>query len=208
LKKLLLPAVALAALAMLGLVALSLQWRDRGAAEGPAPTTAAAGVAGSAWAGANAQQPVLVPVAENQGRIQIVPPPRLAPLPPTVVEPLFAPDARVKIGETAKLRFAAHDRASGLPESLDHLSATVSHGKDPELKLPVEEVENGVYQVPFNPHGPGQFTIVLSQDGIPVSSRKVGVAGVAGTAGGDAVDPLDEDPRVYRARTSGKGRWR
>jgi len=164
-------------------------------------------MAGSASIVGNAQ-PILVPVAEDPGRIEIVPPPRLAPLPPTVVEPLFAPDARVKIGETAKLRFAARDRASGLPESLDHISASVFHGKDPELKLPVEEVENGVYQVPFTPHGPGQFTIVLNEDGAPVSSRKVGVAGVAGTGGRAAVDPPDEDPRVYRARTSGKGRWR
>jgi hypothetical protein len=193
---------------MLCLVALSFL-RGNAPAEQSAGTTSMTSMAVPAL---SEMLPAAVPalaVSEERSPLEMVKPARIAALPAMIVEPLFEPDARVKIGEKAKLRFAARDRASGMPESLDHLSASVFHANDPELKLQVEEVENGVYEVGFTPHGPGQFNVVLKDDGVPVGSEKVGAAGVAGVpAGADPADPLSEDPRTYRARTSGRGRRR
>jgi hypothetical protein len=206
-KKLWLPAVTLLGVLILAVVALSWGKRrdapiDEGAEAGSATALAAAAAARfDGFDGA----PAPVPVREDKGRLPIVERPRMAPLPPMVVEPLFDPDARVKIGEPTKLRFAVRDRASALPESLDDVSASVRHGNDPEMKLPVQEVDNGVYEVPFTPHGPGQFTIVLSENGTPVGSRSVGAAGVAGAQANADPDFLSVDPREYRARTGGRG---
>jgi hypothetical protein len=204
-KKLWLPAVTLVGVLILAVVALSWGKRRDAPTEEVAPPTTAAVLADPSPSDGFGGFAAPSPVREDKGRLQIVERPRLAPLPPTVVEPLFEPDARVKIGETTKLRFAVRDRASALPESLDDVTASVRHGNDPELKLPVEEVDNGVYEVPFTPHGPGQFTIVLSENGNPVGSRSVGAAGVAGATATPDADFLSVDPREYRARTGGRG---
>src|SRR5258708_12644970 len=87
------------------------------------------------------------------------------------VEPLFEPDMRVKLGETAKLKFAARGKTSRLPESGANVSASVFHGSGPALRLTVDEVDEGVYEVPFTPHGPGQFKVVLSLGGVPIGSH-------------------------------------
>jgi hypothetical protein len=206
-KKLWLPAATLLGVLILAVVALPWGRRDASTDEGAEAASAnvSAAAAPSPSDGFGEIAPP-VPVREDKGRLQIVDRPRMAPVPPQVVEPLFAPDARVKIGETTNLRFAVRDRASAVPESLEDVSASVRHGNDPEMKLPVEEVDNGVYEVPFTPHGPGQFTIVLSENGNPVSSRSVGVAGVSGASALDDVDPLlSVDPVAYRARTGARG---
>ena len=90
------------------------------------------------------------------------------------------------------------------------MSASVKDGRGHELPLPVEEVEDGVFEVPFTPRGPGQFQIVLSMGGIPIGSGKVGVAGVAGSPNTptDIANELSVDPREARVRTSGRGRRR
>jgi hypothetical protein len=148
-------------------------------------------------------------VIEDKGRLEIVRPVQ-QPLPPTVVEPLFEVDARLTLNETTKLKFAAHDRASGRPLSGATVTASVIQGKGPALPLSVEEVEDGVFEVPFTPRGPGQFQIALNVDGVPSGSRKVGVVGAVGATDGkvDIVDPLSVDPRDPRARTSGRSRRR
>jgi hypothetical protein len=207
-KKLWLPAVTLLGVLILAVVALSWGRRDTSTDEGALAASANASAAASPWPSDGfGEVAAPVPVREDKGRLQIVDAPRMAKVPTTAVEPLFEPDARVKIGETTKLRFAVRDRASDLPESLDAVSASVRHGNDPEMKLPVQEVDNGVYEVPFTPHGPGQFTIVLNENGNPVGSRSVGAAGVAGASGNvDDVDPLlSVDPVAYRARTGARG---
>jgi hypothetical protein len=156
-------------------------------------------------------QPLEYPrvVIEDRGRLEIVRPVQ-QPLPPTVVEPLFEADARLTLNETAKLKFAAHDRASGRPLSGATVTASVTQGKGPALPLSVEEVEDGVFEVPFTPRGPGQFQIALNVDGVPSGSRKVGVVGAVGAADNrvDIVDPLSVDPRSPRSRTSGRSRRR
>jgi hypothetical protein len=206
-KKWRLLAAYLAVFAMVCLVALYSRRKAPAGQRGD--TSSVTGVAGSPPFPVLQAAARAVPVPGQRASLDRMRAARTAPLPATEVEPLFEADARVKIGEKAKLRFAARDRASGLPESLDHLSASVFHGNDPELKLRVEEVENGVYEVGFTPGGPGQFNVVLSENGTPLGSRKVGAVGVAGApAGDDAGDPLSEDPRVHRARTVGRGRLR
>jgi hypothetical protein len=52
--------------------------------------------------------------------------------------------------------------------------------------------------------------VVLSKDGVPIGSQRVGVVGVAGAPNSkvDIIDPLSVDPRQYRARTAGRGRRR
>jgi len=150
------------------------------------------------------------PVVPEQGSHFEVVRPKVDPLPPTVAEPLFDPDARIKIGETANLKFAATDRVSGKPVSGAVVTATVSRAGGPPAPLKAEEVEDGVFQVAFTPTGPGQFEIGLNVDGVPAGSRKVGVVGVAGDPKGkvDVIDPLSIDPREWRARTAGRGRLR
>jgi len=152
--------------------------------------------------------PAIVP--EERGRIEIVRPAKTEDLPPVQVRPLFETDMRVKLNDKAKLQFAARDRASGHAVSGAKVSASVFHGKDPEQHLPVSEVDDGVFEVPFTPRGPGMFNVVLSMDGVPVGSGKVGVVGATGASDGktDVIDPLSVDPTQYRARTPGRARRR
>jgi hypothetical protein len=187
---------------LLCLVAIYFLKRDR-PAEDPAGLASVAGTS---------QQPQDYPraVVEDKGRLEIVRPVKVAPLPATIVEPLFEPDMRLPIGEAAKLKFAARDRASGLPVSGATVTASVVQGAGPARPLPTEEVDDGVFEVPFTPPGPGQFRVALSVDGVVVGSRNVGVVGAAGATDGkvDVIDPLSVDPREPRARTSGRSRRR
>jgi hypothetical protein len=152
--------------------------------------------------------PAIVP--EGRGQIEIVRPARIEDLPPVQVEPLFDTDTRLAANQTAKLRFAARDRATGHPVSGANVSASVLHGKDPEQGLKVDEVEDGIFEVELTPHGPGRFDVRLSVDGAVAGSRKVGVVGVAGdpSARTDVIDPLSVDPTQFRARTPGRARRR
>ena len=188
-------------LGLLCLVAIYFLKGDR-PTEDPASLSSLAGVS-------QPREPPRV-VPEDRGGFEIVRPAKVEPLPATVVEPLFEVDARLKLNETTKLKFAARDRASGLPLSGATVTASVSHGGGPALPLSVEEVEDGVFEVPFTPHGPGQFQVALNVDGVLAGSRKVGVVGATGATDGvvDIGNPLSVDPRVSRARTSGRGRRR
>src|SRR4051812_16174451 len=111
---------------MLCLVALSL---GKGSDRAGEVAVADAGTTTVAAPPSGELAPALVPVGEDRGRLQIVAAPKYAPVPKAAVEPLFQADERVKIGETTKLRFAVKDRASGLPQSLEQVSASVTHGK-------------------------------------------------------------------------------
>ncbi|HET7785528.1 MAG TPA: hypothetical protein VFL36_06120 [Myxococcales bacterium] len=127
-------------------------------------------------------------------------------LPPPEMKPLFDPNMRLNLGETTTLRFAAPNAEARDLASSRGVTASVFHRSDPERQLPVREVENGVYEVPFQPYGPGQFQVVLNVGGVPAGTQKVGVIGAAGRADAtvDIVDPLLVDPRDFRARTGGQ----
>jgi putative ubiquitin-RnfH superfamily antitoxin RatB of RatAB toxin-antitoxin module len=192
----------LVVLGLLCLVAIYFLNRDR-------PAQDPASLASVAGGGQQPQEPPRV-VIEDRGRIEIVRPVKVESLPPTIVEPLFEPGMRLPIGETAKLKFAARDRVSGLPVSGSIVTASVLQGAGPARPLPAEEVEDGVFEVPFTPRGPGQFQVSLNVDGVVAGSRRVGVVGAVGATDGkvDIVDPLSIDPRDPRARTAGRSRRR
>lgn len=126
--------------------------------------------------------------------------------PPPEMRPMFDPGMRLHLGETATLKFAAREADSRAPARPREVTASVLHGRDPERRLPVREVDEGVYEVPFQPHGPGQFQIVLDVDGVRAGSQRIGVIGAAGRIDGavDIADPLSVDPRDFRARTGGQ----
>jgi hypothetical protein len=130
--------------------------------------------------------------------------------PPLEMKPLFDPNMRLHLGETATLKFAANDLDTRARAQGGEVTASLFHGRDPERKLPVHEVDEGVYEVPFQPHGPGQFQVVLNVNGVPAVSQRLGVIGAAGRSDGavDIVDPLSVDQREFRARTGGKQRRR
>jgi hypothetical protein len=130
--------------------------------------------------------------------------------PPAEMRPLFDPNMRLNLGETAILKFAAPNAESRDLASARGVTASVFHGRDRERRLPVREVEDGVYEVPFQPYGPGQFQVVLNVGGAPAGSQKIGVIGAAGRTDAkvDIVDPLLVDPRDFRARTGGQFRRR
>jgi hypothetical protein len=165
---------------------------------------AAATVAGEIAAPRYPQYPEVV--QEDHGRIEIVRPYK-AELPATVAEPLFAVGERLQLGEEAKLQFAARDRESGKPVSGVTVTASVSGPGGMKETLPAEEVEDGVFEVPFTPRGPGRFQIALAVDGTVVGSRNVGVVGAAGgSTRVDVGDPLSVDPRTRRSRSVGRVR--
>ena len=149
-------------------------------------------------------------VHEDHGRLETIRLRAQPPLPTIAVEPLFDPSVRVRIDQTADVKFAVRDRASGLPLSGHQVTASLLHNGEPPADLETKEVEDGVFDASFTPHGPGQFTVVLDIDGVPVGTRKIGVVGtVGGAAQTDLTDAfLSEDPRVPRARTSGRTRIR
>lgn len=146
----------------------------------------------------------------SQRRVARVKPATPETLPPVRAEPLFQAGLRANQEQTTRLRFALHDRIAGFAAPGAALSASVFHGTDPELRLPVEQVDDGVFEVPFTPHGPGQFNVVLSLNGVPVGSGKVGVVGAVGARGDRALlDPLSAlDPVEFPARTPAMGRRR
>jgi YtkA-like len=149
-------------------------------------------------------------VQEDHGRIEIVRPFKAPELPETIAEPLFEAGERLKLGEEAKLQFAAHDRASGKPISGATVTASITGPGGAKATLPAEEVEDGVFEVPFTPRGPGRFQIALNVDGVQVGSRNVGVVGAVGSHSQevDVGEPLSVDPRSRRARTGGGFRRR
>jgi hypothetical protein len=114
-------------------------------------------------------------------------------------EVMMEPPIRVKFGEAPTLRFALGDKAVINP------SASVFHGNDPVLQLPVLNEGDGNYDVAFTATGPGQFNVVLNDGGVPIASKRVGVVGVAGAPGQSAdQDFLSVDPRQPRMRTAGR----
>jgi hypothetical protein len=126
---------------------------------------------------------------------------------PVQMRPLFDTNLRLKLGDNAMLKFEARDAVSGAPlTSRRQVTASLSDGRGPERPLEVREDQDGNYEVPFTPHGPGDFNVTLNVDGVPSGSQRIGVVGAAGRTDGvvDLIDPLSVDPRDYRARTGGQ----
>lgn len=147
-------------------------------------------------------------MAEDKGHLEIVQAPQFDFQPLVDADTTVGSEARAELGESTKLRFAARDKA-GSQKAGGKVTASVSHGTDPVQQLEVERVAEGVFDVPFTPSGPGQFNVVLSVDGAPVGSERVGVAGAVGASNGKTdVDPLATDPVQVSTRKGGRGRRR
>jgi len=125
------------------------------------------------------------------------------------LRPMFDGKMRLESGKPAKLRFVA--RASGAPASSAEVSVSVFHPGEPEHRLPAHEIEEGVYEATFTPHGVGGYRVTLLSGGVPISSAlpvKLGVVGVVGAADPTVTDitgSTSYDPRTTR---TGRGRRR
>jgi hypothetical protein len=147
-------------------------------------------------------------VYEDRGSIRTFERVQVRALPAVEVEPLFEAGTHLKAEETTTLRFAARDRATGKPPR-GVTTASLFHGSDPPVLLKVEEVSEGTFEVPVTPHGPGRFDVVLSVNGAPIGSQRLGVVGtVGGTSGEEDFLDFTADQRAGRARPSGRGRTR
>jgi hypothetical protein len=142
-------------------------------------------------------------VYEDKGHLEIVRHVTIEEV-PVAREVVPEPPVHVKFGASSTLEFRLRNK-HGSPLRLVKPSASVLHGTDAPLEVPVVDAGNGVYDVPFAPGAPGRFEVVLNDGGVPVATKKVGVVGVAG-APGDGTDPdfLSVDPRSPRMRTSGR----
>jgi hypothetical protein len=125
------------------------------------------------------------------------------------LRPMFDRKMRLESGKPAKLRFVA--RASGAPASSAEVSVSVFHPGEPEHRLPAHEVEEGVYEATFTPHGVGGYRVTLLSGGMPISSAppvKLGVVGGVGAGDPTVTDitgSTSYDPRTTR---TGRGRRR
>jgi hypothetical protein len=155
---------------------------------------------------AAAQPELAAPSVVEESPIQLV---RGRP-PPAEMKPLFDPNMRLNLGEAATLKFALQDAQSRAAAAGKEVTASVFHGRDPARRLPVHDEGDGVYDVPFQPYGPGRFQVVVNVGGVPAATQQIGVIGATGRADAtvDIVDPLSVDPRDFRARTGGKQRRR
>jgi hypothetical protein len=125
------------------------------------------------------------------------------------LRPMFDRKMRLESGKPAKLLFVA--RASGAPASSAEVSVAVFHPGEPEHRLPAHEIEEGVYEATFTPHGVGGYRVTLLSGGVPISSAppvKLGVVGAVGAADPTLTDitgSTSYDPRTTR---TGRGRRR
>jgi hypothetical protein len=173
---------------------------------GPAPVATSspedrpspAGVAAVA-----SQPPSAGPVAEKQAA---------AAKKDLEVRPMFDRRTRLESGKPAKLRFVA--RASGAPASSADVSVSVFHPGQPEHRLPAEEVEEGVYEATFTPHGVGGYRVTLLSGGMPIPAVPQVLLGVVGAVGApdptvtDITDSTGYDPLTTRSKGTGRGRRR
>jgi hypothetical protein len=122
--------------------------------------------------------------------------------------PLFDTNKRFKPKQTFKLRFRAREKASGAPVALDDISFSLRHGPvDPGTRLPARELKEGVFEVPFTPLGPGQYTVVASIRGAPAAAIPPVRLGVVGVADGLIEEPTEADVDAMRkGRKVGKRR--
>jgi hypothetical protein len=128
------------------------------------------------------------------------------------VRPMFDRRTRLESGKPAKLRFAV--RASGAPAASADVSVSVFHPGEPEHRLPAYEVEEGVYEATFTPHGVGGYRVTLLSAGMPISSVPAVKLGVGGAVGApdptltDITGSTSYDPLTTRSKGTGRGRRR
>jgi hypothetical protein len=140
-------------------------------------------------------------VHQDMGRLEVVQ--RVAIPEVQLAHEVVDPPVRVNFGDAPTIKFSLKDKV------LAHPSASVFHGNDDVLHVPVLDAGDGDYEVAFTPTGPGQFQVVLDDGGTRVASKRIGVVGVAGAPGQSSdADFLSVDPREPRMRTAGRASLR
>jgi hypothetical protein len=167
---------------------------------GPAAATRLAAPAVSTAGIAGAQRPGII--FEERGHFQAAQAVTIEAVP----EGAPQEEQRVALGDTATVPFTVRERGTHSPRTGAHLKALAYRGNERPVEAPVKETGKGNYEVAFRPDGPGQYNVVMSEDGIPLGAKRVGVVGAAGVNGALA-DPLkldEADPQTFRARTPGR----
>ena len=123
---------------------------------------------------------------------------------PALFEAPTPPGQQVRIGfgDTTTIKFNQPRAHSGM--GVGHMTARAFRAQDKPVELEVTKTAKG-FEVPFTPQGPGQFNVVLSENGSPVGAQQVGVLGAVGAP--DLNDPnklFEVDPMQFRARTPGR----
>jgi hypothetical protein len=106
--------------------------------------------------------------------------------------PLFDAYTMFKVRERVQLRFRAREALSGIPIRSRDISFSLRRGrKGAARKLHMKAVKKGIFEVPFSPHGPGQYWVTVSVRGATAES----IPGVRLWVVGLAQDP----PGYFRA---------
>jgi hypothetical protein len=113
--------------------------------------------------------------------------------------PLFDTHQRFQPEKTFKLRFRA--TREGAPVAASEISFTLRHGRD-AVAMPVRAVKPGVVEVRFQPSGPGQYAVVPSVYGAPLTATPPVHIGVVGLSYGIVEVPPEEDAEFLKHRTS------
>jgi hypothetical protein len=153
-----------------------------------APAVQAAGVSPSV-------EPMTVGIVREEIRAapQVAPALYTAPTPP-------GQEMKLGLGDTLPLKFTPPIERMKSGMGVGRMHAQAFRGQDKPIELEVKKVDKGV-EVNFSPEQPGQFNVVLSEDGNPVAAQKVGVIGVVGQNLTDpealfAADPVEPHQRV------------
>jgi len=118
--------------------------------------------------------------------------------------PLFDTHQRFQPEKTFKLRFRATRK--GAPVAASEISFKLRHGRD-ELAMPVRAVKPGVVEVRFQAPGPGQYALVPSVYGEPLTATPPVHVGVVGLSYGIVEVPPEEDAEFLKQRGTSKARF-
>jgi hypothetical protein len=125
--------------------------------------------------------------------------PRVAPALYTAPTPA-GQEMKLGLGDTLPIKFTPPIERMKSGMGVGRMTAKAYRGQDKPIELEVKKVDKGV-EVSFSPEQPGQFNVVLSEDGNAVGAQKVGVIGAVGQNLTDpealfAADPLESHQRI------------
>ena len=117
------------------------------------------------------------------------------------VAPLFDVNTRFKKKKAVKLRFRAQYKGAGAPLAPNDISFSLKDPKGTESPMPARLVKKGVFEVPFTPPGPGQYTVTVAIRGVREGAVRPIHLGVLGVADGLIELPEEKDKEFLRKRT-------
>jgi hypothetical protein len=121
------------------------------------------------------------------------------------LSPLFDTRTRFKPKQTVKLKFEAVEAKSGAPIGKGNIFFFLRHPlKKSGNPLAARAVKAGVFEVPFTPEGPGQYSVLVQVRGAQLGSIPPVRLGVVGVVDGLIEVPPEKDAEIQqRARTAG-----